>query len=308
MSHVVSFFENLYFRPKWYHWPVAIFFLPISLLYAFVVWFRRKKAVPQEFGLPIVSIGNLLIGGSGKTPMTVEMARRYDKPAVVLRGYGRKSRGLLVVSRWGEIETVVEKCGDEAMLLAKSLPKATIIVSENRSEAIKLAERMGAKIVFLDDGFAKVGIKKFDILLYPQNIPNPLPLPSGPFREFPFAKRYAQMILTEGKDFRRIVSCNGCDEPLLLVTAIANPQRLEPFLPQALVKGRYILPDHSWFDKESIEKAMKKAGVRKILTTEKDAVKLERFGFDLAVLRLRLQIDEEVFKRVDSALGFDSSL
>jgi tetraacyldisaccharide 4'-kinase len=264
------------------------------------MWIRRYIAHPKDFGVPIISIGNLLVGGSGKTPMTITLAKQVEKTAIILRGYGRKSRGLVVVSLWGEILTDVEQSGDEAMLLARALPHATVIVSEDRIEAIQKAKAIGAQAIFLDDGFSKVGIKKFEILLYPQQIPNPLPLPSGPFREFPWMKRYADLILKEGEDFKRVVTCEGCDEPLLLVTAIANPERLDPYLPKGLVKARYILPDHAWFDQKEIEEAMQKAGVQKILTTEKDGVKLEKFGLKIAYLKLKLNVQKEIFDDLHS--------
>ena len=297
-THIVHFFEHLYYRPEWYHWIVALALLPLSLLYGSIMWIRRRIAVRKDYDIPIISVGNLLVGGSGKTPMTIALAKRFDKPAVVLRGYGRKSRGMVVVSQWGEIKTDVETSGDEAMLLALSLPNATVIVSEDRKKAIEESKSLGAEIVFLDDGFSKVDIEKFEILLFPRSVPNILPFPSGPFREFPFEKRSADLLLTEGKDFERIVTCKGCDEPMLLVTAIANPARLEPFLPRELVKERLILPDHAWFDKGAIEKKMAKAGVRKILTTEKDAVKLERFGFPMAILKLELKLEPAIAERV----------
>ncbi|WP_456451760.1 tetraacyldisaccharide 4'-kinase [Hydrogenimonas sp.] len=293
-STLTRFFENLFYRPRWYHWLVALALLPLSLLYAAAMWVRRRLARPRSFGVPVVSVGNLLVGGSGKTPMTVTLAKEFEKPAVVLRGYGRKSRGLVVVSEWGEVRCGVETVGDEATLLARSLPHASVVVAEDRGEGIEKAKEMGAEVVFLDDGFSKVGIEKFDILLFPAKVANPLPLPSGPFREFRFEARRADLVLVEGVDFTRQVACEGCDEPMLLVTAIANPERLEPYLPAGLVKGRLVLPDHAWFDKTQIKKAMKEAGVRKILTTEKDAVKLEGIGFDMALLKLRLQLREGI--------------
>ncbi|MCF6201666.1 MAG: tetraacyldisaccharide 4'-kinase, partial [Hydrogenimonas sp.] len=228
MSYLVRFFESLYYRPKWYHWPVALLLLPLSFIYASVMWFRRLAAKPKRYPVPIISVGNLLVGGSGKTPMTIELAKRFDNVAVVLRGYGRRSSGVIAVSEKGKILVDVNKSGDEAMLLAKSLPDATVIVAEDRVQGIEEAIAKGAKTIFLDDGFSKVNIKKFEILLYPQRVANRLPLPSGPFREFPFAKRYADLILREGEEFKRVVECEECNEPMLLVTAIANPQRVEP--------------------------------------------------------------------------------
>jgi len=290
MQKIVNFFENLFYRPKWYHWPIGVLLLPFSLLYACIMWIRRRIIKAKSFDIPIVSIGNLLVGGSGKTPMTIALAQKFKKPAVILRGYGRKSRGLIVVSEWGDIKVDVLISGDEAMLIARKLSNATVIVSEDRIEAIKKAKDMGAEIIFLDDGFSKVNIKKIEILLYPARTPNKLPLPSGPFREFFTEKRFADLILIEGKDFKRVVKCVDCDKIMILVTAIANPERLNPYLPKDLIKGKFILPDHSWFEKSKIEAEMKKYGVDKILTTQKDAVKLEKFGFDMAILELEISL------------------
>ena len=290
MQKIVNFFENLFYRPKWYHWSIGILLLPFSIIFACIMWIRRRIAKPKSFNIPIVSIGNLLVGGSGKTPMTIALAQKFKKPVVILRGFGRKSRGLFVVSEWGNIKTDVMVSGDEAMLIARKLPNSTVIVSEDRIEAIKKALDLGAEIIFLDDGFSKVNIKKFEILLFPEKIPNKLPLPSGPFREFLSEKKFADLILTEGRDFKRVVKCVDCNKPMILVTAIANPQRLDPYLPKDLIKGKFILPDHSWFERKEIEAEMKKFGVDKILTTEKDAVKLEKFGFNMAILQLEIDI------------------
>ena len=296
MQKIVNFFENLFYRPKWYHWSIGILLLPLSLLIACIMWIRRRIIKLKSFNIPIVSIGNLLVGGSGKTPMTIALARKFKKPAVILRGFGRKSRGLIVVSEWGDIKVDVMVSGDEAMLIARKLPNATVIVSEDRIEAIKRAKALGAEIIFLDDGFSKVNIKKFEILLFPEKIPNKLPLPSGPFREFFSEKKFADLILTEGKDFKRVVKCVNCDKPMILVTAIANPERLNPYLPKDLIKGKFILPDHSWFEKEKIEAQMKKYCVDKILTTQKDVVKLEKFGFEIAILELELEVEIDLKK------------
>ncbi|WP_457597009.1 tetraacyldisaccharide 4'-kinase [Hydrogenimonas sp.] len=297
---LVTFFETLYYAPRWYHWGVAIALLPLSLLYGSIMWVRRRIARPVNLGVPVVSVGNLVVGGSGKTPMAIALASRFGKPAIVSRGYGRKSLGLVLVSAWGRIEASVEEAGDEAMVMAKSLPHATVIVSEDRVAGIERAKAMGAEVVFLDDGFSKVGIEKFDLLLCPPHLPNPLPLPSGPFREFAFERRRADRVVVEGRDFRRVVVCEGCDgEPLMLLTAIARPERLEPYLPGNVV-GRLTLPDHAWFDEERVREAMKRCGAEKLLVTEKDLVKLEEWPLEKAVLRLNLDLEESVAGDVEA--------
>ncbi|WP_353662375.1 tetraacyldisaccharide 4'-kinase [Hydrogenimonas sp. SS33] len=299
MKSAVTFFENLFYRPKWYHWVAAFVLLPLSLLYGLVMFLRRRLLRPRDMGVPVVSVGNLTVGGSGKTPMTITLARRFEKAAVVLRGYGRKSEGLHVVSLWGAVQCGVETAGDEAMLLARKLPEATVIVAEDRVEGIEKAKEAGAKVVFLDDGFSKVGIEKVDLLLLPSDLPNPFPLPSGPFREFPFEKRRADIVLKEGRDFRREVHCPECDKfrRLLLVTAIANPARLEPWLPKNLA-GRLLYPDHAWFDEEQIREKMAETGADALLVTEKDAVKLEKFNLPMARLELQMQVDPAIVERI----------
>ena len=128
-----DFVEKMMFDPKWYHYVIIILLSPLALLYGIVMYFRRIFSVRKSFGMPIVSIGNLLVGGSGKTPFVIALASRYSDVTVISRGYGRKSKGLIEVSREGEILCSVEEIGDEAMLMAQSLPNASVIVSENRS-------------------------------------------------------------------------------------------------------------------------------------------------------------------------------
>jgi tetraacyldisaccharide 4'-kinase len=77
-------------------------------------------------GIPIISVGNLTVGGSGKTPFVIELCKLLDSPCVVSRGYGRRSKGVVVVSRNGTILCGVKESGDEAMLIAKKAGNAKI--------------------------------------------------------------------------------------------------------------------------------------------------------------------------------------
>jgi len=291
-------YEEMLFHPKWYHYPAILLLLPLSLLYGTWMLFRRRFSTKKDFGIPIVSVGNLIVGGSGKTPFAIALASRYGNVAVISRGYGRQSRGLVEVSRKGEILVSVEESGDEAMLMAVSLPDASVIVSEDRHRAIDLAKEQGAELIILDDGFNRVEIKKFEILLEPAKISNFFPFPAGPFREFVWSRNYADIVLEEGKDFEREVSYGNLKEKMLLVTAIADPQRLDSYLPPGVVAKVY-LEDHAYFDEASLAEEMYAYGAQSLLVTQKDHVKMKGFKLPISQIKLKLNIKEEVFTKIE---------
>jgi tetraacyldisaccharide 4'-kinase len=283
------FFEGMIFHTKWRHLPFVVMALPFSLIYCFVCVARKLISTPKNFGIPIISVGNLTVGGSGKTPFTIALARRYDKPAIVLRGYGRRSSGLVVVSNGEKALVGVDVSGDEAMEYATSLRDAIVIVSEDRALGIQKAKDLGAKIVLLDDGFGKFGIAKFDILLEPKTRPiNPFCIPAGPYRCPMFMSSFADLVMQDGRDFFRKVEVVDKTERMLLVTAISNPTRLDAYLPEGVV-DKLCFKDHEYFDFDLIVNYAKRAKVDSILVTNKDAVKL--VGIDFPVSKMLLSIE-----------------
>ncbi len=254
---------------------------------------RRVLAQKERYPIPIISIGNLIVGGSGKTPFVIELASKYPQTTIISRGYGRESRGLVEVSNMGKVLVSVEMSGDEAMLMAMSLPDVSVIVSENRKEAIELAIKNATKLIILDDGFNRVDIQKYEILLEPNHIANHLTFPAGPFREFSFTKRYADLLLVEDVDFVRKVSFSNLKSKMLLVTAISNPHRLDRYLPDGVV-DRYYLPDHSYFDQEIISEMMFDCKADSLLVTEKDMVKMIDFKLPLSIMELKLDIYKDI--------------
>ncbi len=293
-----SFIEKMMFDPKWYHYIIIILLSPLSLVYGLVMYFRRLFVVKRSFDLPIVSIGNLVVGGSGKTPFVIALASRYEKVAIISRGYGRQSKSLVQVSNKGDILCTVEESGDEAMLIAISLPKASVIVSEDRSKAITLAKEKGAELIILDDGFNRVDIEKFEILLEPKEVKNYFPFPAGAFREFWFMNVYADLVLKEEVDFVRKVTLEDLSSKMLLVTAISNPKRLDPYLPKNVV-GKIYLEDHAYFDEEKLKRQMQEYGAETLLVTEKDRVKMRGFKLPLSKMKLKLEIKDEVSVLID---------
>ena len=299
---MIDFFEELYYNPKWYHYIVALLLLPISIIYGLIGLLKATFIKSKDLNIKIISIGNLTVGGSGKTPFAIELINHFNKKydikiCYISRGYRRDSKGLVWVKKDGSILVDVSVSGDEAMLVAKEC-SCDVIVSEDRLEAISLAKKNGANLVILDDAFSKVGIKKFDILLEPKELPNRLTLPSGPFREFGIAKRRANLIVKEGRDFKREVEFINLSDRMLLVTAIANATRLDDYLPKGVV-GKYILNDHAFFNKDKIIEKMKGVKAKTILVTQKDMVKLEHFNLKVSLMKLRLDIKSDVIKKVE---------
>ncbi len=254
-----------------------------------IVFFKYPKNF-EDLEVPIVSIGNIIVGGSGKTPFSIAISNEFIKykPAVILRGYGRNSKGLVVVSEWGEIKADVEKSGDEAMEIAKKT-KALVIVSEDRKKAILEAKKLGAGFIILDDGFDKP-FKKLNIVL-DVKIKNPFCLPAGGYRYPRAFLKYADIVLEENRDYQREVICPKGD---ILISAISKPNRL---LKYCKIPYKFF-PDHYKYKFEDIKKFKDKC----IVTTMKDYVKLEKFNLNLRVIELNIKINQKILNQIEQYL------
>lgn len=305
-SRTVLWVESYLFYPtSFIQRLLSYLLLPLSAIYCLIVLSKRfvGKRRKLYFTIPIVSIGNLTVGGNGKTPFCIALAKDYSNIAIVLRGYGRKSHGLILVSDNGQIMCDAMASGDEAMLYAKSLPQATVIVSEDRVEAIRFAKKRGAKIVFLDDGFSKSFISKIDILMKPNPEPeNCFCLPSGPYREPRFLYKYADAIICEGKDFVRHVEVVSPTERMLLVTAISKPSRLDAYLPENVI-AKVSYEDHYMYNEKELESLLHEHNATSILTTQKDAVKMSTFDIPLSILKLEVEIFPETKAKINALLA-----
>ncbi len=231
--------------------------------------------------VPVISVGNLVVGGSGKTPIVEYLAKKYKDVAVVLRGHGRQSKGLLVVSLKGDIKASVQQSGDEAISLANAISNCTVIVSEDRQVGIAKAIELGAKVIFLDDGYAKYSIKKFDILIRPKDEPqNIFCLPSGGYKLPKLFYSMADIVIKDGYDFKRVVNFeqNGktidkLPSDTVCITAISKPGRLVEFLPSNCdIKSFY---DHYEFHPQDIDNIVENYPTHTIVTTSKDIHKLK---------------------------------
>ena len=291
----IHWIERYFYAPDLLEKLFALLLYPLSALYCKIMHVRYRLSDKINFDIKVVSVGNLTVGGSGKTPLVTALAANYHKPAIVLRGYGRQSRGLVVVSNADEILCDVAQSGDEAMIYAEKLPNAVVIVSEKRDLAIEKAKAMDCEIVFLDDGYSKHHIEKLDLLIDVPTLNN-FCLPSGPYRERLWKGKEA-IVLKEDVHFKRQTTLLYPQDKMLLVTAIARPERLDRYLPKVIDKIYF--PDHHYFTKDELSKLLESSLADSLLVTYKDYVKIRHFNLPVSLLDLDLQIDKTILEMVD---------
>ncbi len=289
--------------------------------------FDRGMLASRRLEQPVVSVGNLSTGGSGKTPFVIALGEllkargiRFD---VLSRGYGRKTRGVLVVDAAGNAADF----GDEPLLIARRLG-VPVIVGESRYAAGRVAERkFQPQLHILDDGFQHRSLARdFDIVLMTERDFGDRMLPSGRLREplsslaradavvlptglavdHPISRRDAACRVSLGKlpqkpvwrIERTLVLPNLPSAPVVFC-GIARPEqffaqvRAAGIAPAAEIEFR----DHHSYDRSDVERlvAMRvKLSAGGFLTTEKDAVNLGSFQADLkpfAIAALSLTLD-----------------
>jgi len=313
--------EEYLFFPTFFQKIVSILLLPLTAIYCFIGYIKRIISIKEDFGIDIISIGNIIVGGSGKTPITIALANYIYKNnlrkniTVILRGYGRKSQGLYIVSKKGKILEDVNIAGDEALLLANSLKFATVIVSENRDKAIIEAKKLNSDLVLLDDGYSKLYIKKFDILVRPKKEPqNIFCLPSGGYRETKMIYSFVDMVLKEDEDFTRDVCYKHKDQKIdtlpnntILLTAISKPYRLLEFLPKDIKVVSF--EDHYYFTLNDINNIQTKYPNYDIIVTQKDFVKLQQLQIynNIYILDLDIKINDEKLEKIKQLLKDDDA-
>jgi len=186
---------------------------PLSLLFGFIVWLRNVLYdvgvfASEKISVPVISIGNITTGGTGKTPHTIyvvqQLLQLQKKVAIISRGYGRGTTGTYVVSNGKEIFGTSEECGDEPLQIAKTFHNAVVIVDEERVRAAKMAvQQFAVDVVVLDDGFQHRKIRRdLDIVIIDSQEKNEMLLPSGNKRElWSSLKRSDVIIFSRWNDF-----------------------------------------------------------------------------------------------------------
>jgi len=267
-------------------------------------WYAARPERRRALGRPVVSIGNLSVGGTGKTPLVAYVARVLQQAghnaAVLSRGYARPVRpdGAVVVSDGARVLATYAEAGDEPLMLARALPGCAVVVGPDRYLSGSVAERrLRATVHVLDDGFQHLRLARtLDVVVVTSRDLSDRLLPFGRLREPLDALGAAHAVVVRADEdvdevrlreagatriftMTRRVS-DGVDGPAFAFAGIARPDAFFDALERAgwTLAGRRAFKDHhrySAMDVARIEAEALRAGAHLLVTTEKDMVRLE---------------------------------
>ena len=282
---------------------------PFSLLIQLLYFFKNIFLKTKKISIPVICVGNIYIGGTGKTPLSIEIVRilkKFNLAPVLIKKFYK--------DQIDEINLINSK-------------NIEIIKNSSRYIALKEAEERGFKSIVLDDGFQDHSIyKDLSILCFneKQLIGNGFTIPAGPLREPLSALRRSKIILINGKkneDFEnKIKSINNeinifyskyiaqnsnkfLNENILAFAGIGNPENFFDLLKEnnINVEKKISFPDHYNYSKKELDKLLKisKEHNLKLLTTEKDFFRIKHFNTtDIDYLTIKLEIiNEELFEK-----------
>lgn len=321
-------------RPSWQ----ARLLSPCGWLYGRAVALHRASSRPRRLPVPVVSIGNITLGGTGKTPLVIglarELAARGLRPAVLSRGYGSGRRQPLLVHP----HLPVAQVGDEALELAAGLaPLAVPVwVGANRLASAQRALAAGAQLLLLDDGLQHWRLARdcdVTVLDASQRLGNGLTFPAGPLREPARALGRAQLLVLTGADGHQgpgqlpwpagqpwlavrssLALPPGLEErPLLAFCGIGLPQKFLAALRSrgCRLVGFEVFPDHHPYAQADLERLLALArakGNATLVTTVKDWQRLapllapRPLAAPVPLVPIPLQLDGAALARLADAV------
>ena len=187
---------------------IGVLLVPFSLIFGCVAAIRRflyRKGILRSEGSPVpaIDIGNLAVGGTGKTPHTqyvINLLKKDFQVAMLSRGYGRKSKGYHSVLQTDSQDRNAEMFGDEPFMTHLRFPDVPFVVDGDRCEGVRnlLDEHPETNVIVLDDAYQHLRFRPtFHILLteYDRPFRPDMPMPAGKLREFPCAARFADVVI-----------------------------------------------------------------------------------------------------------------
>jgi tetraacyldisaccharide 4'-kinase len=286
----------------------SFFFYPISIIYYFFILIKKHFYRAHKFNIPIICIGNIYIGGTGKTSAAIEIYKivnKYKKVCFLTKGYGRKNKKNVFLNEINYPNQNSENTGDEALLLNKF---GHVYISDNRKEAIKNIIELKYEAIIIDDGFQDLSIfSDVNILCFDSDnwLGNNNLIPSGPLRE-PFSSiKRADFIIIKGKhnslaetqikkidnNLKIIYAENSIEnienlsnKSFLVFCGIGNPDSFFNILLKNNIKitKKKIYPDHYQFENKDYKTLFEEAKNNKceLLTTEKDHTRIDNLYKD----------------------------
>ena len=296
-----------FLKPKFWNNKNNVFVIllgPISILFYFLINLRKYLTRTKKFKIPVICVGNIYVGGTGKTPISIVIANdlkvKKNKPVIIKRYYKNHN--------------------DEHKMIDEMF--GSLILNKDRIQAIEEAERKNFNIAILDDGFQDYAIEKnLNIICFnnKQQFGNGLVFPAGPLREGLSSLKRAQIVLINGeKDkifekkifkiskkikifYSRYTPTNieqFKNKKLFAFAGIGNPNNFFELLSEynLNVQKNISFPDHYNFNiseiKEMIRVAIKND--LELITTEKDFYRIKDFNFkEIKYLKVDLIIKEK---------------
>ena len=291
-------------KPKFWNKKIgltALLLYPLSLIFSFFFFFKKKFTKTKHFNIPIICVGNIYLGGTGKTPLSIFLANqltKLGKKPIILRKY--------YVDHVDEYALIKENFKD-------------LMTANNRVEALEQLDNSNFDVVILDDGFQDYKIKKnLNIICFNQKqlIGNGLVLPAGPLRENLSSLKNANIVLINGnqdKSFeKKIKNINSKIEifyssyhptnleefrnkKLLAFAGIGNPENFFQMIEEnnLNIEKKIIFPDHYKFSKHEVQKLISEAEQKnyQLIMTEKDYYKIKSYSLDkIKCFKIELKI------------------
>ena len=294
------------FKPKFWQNKLnffSIIFLPVSVIFLILISIRKLITLSKKFKIPVICVGNIYIGGTGKTPLSILITNKLKKrfSPVIIKKYYKNHK-------------------DEHKLIKENTDN--LILNNKRTFAIEEAIRMNFNVAILDDGFQDHTIfKDLNILCFnsKQLIGNGMIFPSGPLREGINSLRRAKIVIINGnnneKFEKKIMNINNdleiyyskylplnisefVNKKVYAFAGIGNPENFFELLKSnnLNIKKAVSFPDHYQFSKVEIQDMVDEAHKNDfvLITTEKDHQRIKEYGFkNIKFIKLELKIFDE---------------
>ena len=298
----MKFYKPNFWKKKYYN-IYSLILLPISIIIQFLYFIQKRIITPKKFNIPVICVGNIYIGGTGKTPLTLELyniLKSMNKnPAIVKKFYK---------NHYDEIELIKQNVGN-------------LFTNLSRQKAMDEVQNKNFDVAILDDGYQDCSIKKdLKILCFneKQLIGNGHTIPSGPLREKLSSIKKSQIVVINGNENKNFedklkkISKNinifysryipeipkeFNNKKFLAFAGIGNPENFFDTLREYslnIIKSK-IFPDHYSYKKNEIENLLDLANKNELdlITTEKDHYRLKKLGFNINYLTIKVQIEKK---------------